>query len=159
MFRFVIRIICLSVMATACIGCGDSDGVKLAKAGGTVTMQDAPLSGANVTFIPESGPVAVGQTDDQGKFTLSTGGRSGAPVGNCRVSIQLSAPSDDLSSLSSEEQMRELTKQMGATQGKFGEKDQKSLVPEKYSKAETSGLAFTVSSDASENDFKIALQP
>lgn len=158
MWRVVVSALFGLVLISLAVGCG-SDGVTLAAAGGTVTFQGAPVAGANVTFIPEQGPIAIGTTNDQGKFTLSTGGRPGAPLGKCRVSVTLVAPSDDLSGLTPEEQSMELTKKMGQSQGTFGEKEQKSLVPEKFSNADTSGLSFTVSSTASQNDFPINLQP
>ncbi len=159
MLRVAVTAVFGLLLTSLTAGCGGSDGVELATAGGTVTLQGAPVAGASVTFIPEKGPVAVGTTNDQGKFKLSTGGRPGASLGKCGVSVTLVAPSDELSGKTPEEQSMELTKKMGDAQGKYGEKESKSLVPEKYSRSDSSGLSFTVTSDASKNDFAITLEP
>jgi hypothetical protein len=159
MMRGIVLAIFGVLLTSFVAGCGNSGGVELAPAGGTLTSGGKPVIGANITFIPQSGPVAVGISDDQGKFNLATGGELGAPLGLCRVSVIHIAPSDDVANVPAEERTKELTKMMGQAKGRFGEKDKKSLVPEKYSKAETSGLSFTVSPNGSENDFKIDLVP
>ncbi len=55
------------------VGCGD--GAKLVKVDGTVTMEKAPLASATIQLIPSNGDSlggAVGTSDEQGKFTVSS---------------------------------------------------------------------------------------
>jgi hypothetical protein len=141
-------------------GCSDDLGIELAEGGGTVTWQGAPLAGANVTFVPAKGPVAVATTDNMGKFSLTTAGRKGVAVGECRVSVSVSeSNADELAGKSDSEKMMELTKMMGQNVGKTGEDKKKSLVPERFANAETSGLQVTVSSNSAENNFQLDLTP
>jgi hypothetical protein len=91
------RLFALAVlMSVSAVGCGDGN---LAPVSGRVTMDDKPLAGATVSFIPDSDPkkkappVAIGKTDADGRFTLTIpsdrGDRKGAIVGKCKVSITL----------------------------------------------------------------------
>jgi hypothetical protein len=69
-------------------GCGEK-GPTMVSAGGTVLFNGEPLANANVVFVPEAGgPTSVGQTADDGKFTLSSSARPGAMVGKHQVAIQ-----------------------------------------------------------------------
>lgn len=62
-------------LAAAAVGCG---GPAPVPAGGTVTYNGQPVANANIVFTPTGssgeagGRIATGQTDAQGKFTLST---------------------------------------------------------------------------------------
>ncbi len=68
-------------------GCGDG-GPKLAPASGIVKIDGEPKAKLLVTFVPTSGgPGAVGQTNEKGEFTLNTNGKSGAVLGEHKVSI------------------------------------------------------------------------
>lgn len=161
MCRVSLLICCAAGLASFAAGCGgDAGTVKVVPAGGTVTFQGAPLAGASVTFVPLEGPVATGITDVQGKFKLSTGAQSGAVPGKSRVSVNLPVKSDadDLKGLSEAEKSMELTKRMGANPGKmYQERDKASVIPEKYTRADSSGLEFTILSDPDKNQFKIDL--
>lgn len=78
------------------VGCG-SDGFTLAPTSGRVTVDGQPVAGLRVAFEPigsserpAPGPEAIGVTDNDGRFTLSTmavSPRRGAVVGKCRVRI------------------------------------------------------------------------
>jgi hypothetical protein len=70
------------------VGCSQGDAPTLADTQGIVTYKGRPLDAANVSFVPESGPIAVGVTDAEGRFTLTTFGEKGAPIGVCRIAIQ-----------------------------------------------------------------------
>ena len=73
-------------------GCGD--GPALHSAGGTITRNGEPLADAVVIFAPSDGATvgAEGVTGPDGKYTLSTGGRSGAPAGKFQVSVTKASP-------------------------------------------------------------------
>src|SRR5262245_25454971 len=75
------------VYATGC-----SRDVPLHPVLGKVLHKSQPLSGATVIFHAASGDdtngdFPVGQTEDDGRFVLTTGGRSGAPAGEYKVTI------------------------------------------------------------------------
>lgn len=105
-------------------------GPRVASTGGLVTWQGEPVVGALVTFVPDrekgtSGPMAVGTTDGQGRYTLKTSGtRQGAIIGDHRVTISLS--SDPYSDM---------------PPGASG------ALPAKFSDASTSGLTASVLAD------------
>jgi lysophospholipase L1-like esterase len=54
---------------------------------GTVTLDGKPLEGATVAFVQGATPVAVGKTDADGKFQLTTDGVPGVPPGEYGVVI------------------------------------------------------------------------
>lgn len=76
-----------SCLATA--GCSSSDAPPLAEAEGTVTMNGKPLSNIGVVFFPTgSGPMSSGNTDENGRFVLTTiKPQDGAVVGQHRVAF------------------------------------------------------------------------
>lgn len=143
-------------LATSCIaliiGCGDG-GPPMAEAGGTVLINGQPLVGADVIFNPEYGPTAVGQTDDEGKFDLTTNGKSGAVIGKHKVAIQAvegfrvsgtSSPADEDSSQDEVESEGDL---------RFG---RRWLIPEQYGNPLSSGLTAEVEK-GSDNDHTFQL--
>ncbi|MDR3638002.1 MAG: hypothetical protein P4L84_29620 [Isosphaeraceae bacterium] len=77
-------------------GCG-SENFTLAPTSGRVTVDGQPVAGLRIAFEPigsserpAPGPEAIGVTDGEGRFTLSTmseSPRQGAVVGKCRVRI------------------------------------------------------------------------
>jgi hypothetical protein len=123
-------------------GCGSSDMAPMAEAGGTVTYNGAPLEGATVMFMPDTGMPSTGVTDAEGRFTFNTRGEEGAVVGPGKVAI------------TAVEQLivvkgREPTAQELANMSR-------SLIPEKYSHPTTSELTAEVKSD-DDNHFKFEL--
>jgi hypothetical protein len=184
--RFMIRrlfplIVSSGPLALLLAGCGSDGGtpVTLAEGGGVVTFKGAPLADATVTFIPVDGPIATGVTDLSGKFKLATGSRPGVAVGQCTVTVSANtgggtpgtAPAASLSGpvtskAEGEKRAAEMAKMQaqmsrgggdGAMQEVMGSGG-KSIIPEKYGKADTSDLLYTVAKDASKNDFKIELK-
>jgi len=120
---------------------------------GVVTFEGSPLPDANVTFKPDSGPVAFGTTDANGEFTLRTGTSNGAVAGNHKVSVvvpvagdtaMVNPTPDDLAKMS-------MNPQPAAAAPK-------SPIPERYGKPDTSGLTQTVETDTSKNVFTIELK-
>src|SRR4051794_29904017 len=82
-------ILCIVVFLA---GCGRGE-FELAPVSGRVTLNGDPLPKAMVSFEPsttaaEAGPGSTGETDEQGRFSLTTvDGRRGAVVGDHRVVI------------------------------------------------------------------------
>lgn len=148
------------------VGCGeDTGGVRFATATGVVTYKGAPLSGARVMAIPEKGPLAVANTDDQGKFTLTTGTRSGVAIGNIRVSVSTSesesdsveipAVGSDPSNVGAASQS--MAKMVEAQKSKNKKPQSKSASAlSKYADPATSGLVYEIKSGS--NDLKIELK-
>lgn len=148
-------------VAFTVFGCGGGGSdVKLIKAGGVVTFQGRPLGGATVTLVPESGPIAMGTTDKDGKFTLFTGTSSGVVVGKCAVSVAVYASddeNDDLKGLSEFERNEKLTQRMGEQVGKVGMDKKASILPGKFADTKTSGLEAIVSDSPEKNTFEFKL--
>lgn len=147
------RMVILGSLLVLVSGCGGApEGPTLYPVKGKVTLEGQPVPNATVMFQPSSGPVATGVTDANGEFTLKTGAQEGAVAGTHQVSVVATAgekvmenPSpDDLAALSTD------PKQKPA--------EPKSLIPERYSKFETSQLTATVSEDASQNNITLELK-
>src|SRR5688500_7166697 len=81
--------ICFSATVIAAIAlAGCVSGPKLVKAGGTVKYKGAPLPGADIVMMSDaSGAPSIARTDDEGRFTVTTGGKPGALVGTYKVAI------------------------------------------------------------------------
>ena len=56
----------------------------MAKVSGVVKYKGGPVDGATVTMVFESG-TSTGTTDKEGKFTMTTGGREGTPIGKAKM--------------------------------------------------------------------------
>ncbi len=122
----------------------------MAKVSGIVTLDGQPVEGATVTFTPKGGgPTSFGITGTDGSFVMKTGsGRDGAAVAEHQVAVILSmvaggtaaqAKPDDLAPAMSNEVG-------GGGAAKVIPPRTVWLVPEKYSKPESSGLTATVPS-------------
>jgi hypothetical protein len=118
-------------------GCNRS-GLNLAPVEGVVMHNGAPLEGAGVLFLPASGPFAMGTTDAEGKFTLTTANHPGALIGEHRVTIS-----------------KTLTTAKQIPGERLPRYDTKYLIAPKYADASTSGLAATVVDD--DNEFKFSV--
>lgn len=134
-------------------GC-NPDGVKLVKATGQVTYKGNPLKGANIKFIPGSGPMAIAITDDSGNFTITTNGRPGATLGLHKVAVTKITGSVTPAAAPKPEDMMKMQKEnMG--KANTGPKNE---IPEKYSNPDSSGLSADVTANAAENEFLFQLQ-
>jgi hypothetical protein len=85
----------LGLALASIVGCSQSErdeppidfnSVPLVPAGGVVTLDKKPLAHAVVSFMPKHGPIAVGETDENGRYSLAYG-REGAPVGDYVVAV------------------------------------------------------------------------
>jgi len=81
-------------------GCGGDGGARLVPVSGTVAAAGKPLTKGSVTYHPEAtkgesaGVLPAATIDEQGQYSLSTQGRSGAPVGKYKVVVAVQVPSD-----------------------------------------------------------------
>jgi len=137
-------------LAAAILGCGGGGGLSLVRVKGKVSYKGQPVSGASVTFQPSEGTPAVGTTDANGEFTLTTGGRPGAVVGEHRVAITKYSGAATPMAEPKPEDMRKMQMERSSS-GPTNE------IPMKYANSATSGLVATVSSKASENEFEYTL--
>jgi putative intracellular protease/amidase len=83
------------LMIVACFvaaGCGGSNVVPVS---GTLTYKGKPVTNAFVNFVPENGRPSMGETDQNGKFTLVYDPETkGAERGKHRVFVQHNALAD-----------------------------------------------------------------
>ncbi|MFM7289642.1 MAG: hypothetical protein ACKO6B_00225 [Planctomycetia bacterium] len=87
--RYVAALIAIMVIAAAA-GCGRSD---MGRVSGVVTYKGAPVADAIVSFKPKNRPMAIGRTDESGRFTLNTFAKGdGAVKGPSQVRIEPWAP-------------------------------------------------------------------
>lgn len=80
--RFAAGLVCLAIVS----GC--QRGPHCVPVTGKVTYQGAPVADAEVVFQPKEGRPALGKSDEQGVFVLSTyGDKDGALLGDYQVTI------------------------------------------------------------------------
>jgi len=135
------------------VGCGGaSDAPTLHKVTGTVTYNGEAVPGAKVMFLGDgTKPPAVGVTDTAGKYTLSSLAGTGAVAGKHAVAVVKMSEVEDPAKVN-------MTMEEAAAAVQEPEKNTTatSLIPTKYSDAQTSGLEFEVKSGA--NEFSIELK-
>lgn len=139
----------------AVTGCGPS----LSPVEGVVTMNSAPVSGANVTFVSEGGNKTYSApTNNEGKFTLMTGDKPGIEAGKYKVLVVKHAsmagtenlkPSDPEYAKLMQKSQKDAEKAGRANMppgfaGGSAAPAQKSELPATYGSAETTPLSVTV---------------
>lgn len=145
----------VALASFAVVGCNGSS-LKTEMVVGVVTLDGTPVEGATVTFSPTSGGVpAIGQTDKDGKYTLTSqqGGApgKGAVVGEYQVGIVKSvntAPQptqEELEKASAEG--RDITKEYPP--------QYEDLVPKQYKLPQFSGLTASVQAGSNTFDFEL----
>jgi hypothetical protein len=81
----------LAVLLVACSGCSKAEPPAIVPAHGVVLVNGAPLSKAQVRFIPMIGfgpeYIATGVTDDEGNFELMCQGQPGACAAEHAVTV------------------------------------------------------------------------
>jgi hypothetical protein len=92
---FKMRPLVVAVAALAALtlaGCGES-GPELCEVEGTVTLDGKPVSGAELTFVPQNVPttmISYGHTDDAGHYELAfTAAKTGAIPATHHVRVEL----------------------------------------------------------------------
>jgi hypothetical protein len=134
----------IAVASIAIAGCSGSNLPPLGQVGGVVTLDGQPLTKGQVQFVPDSskgtkGRMAVGLIGSDGRFKLTAfKPGDGALVGFHKVAI-----------ICEEE--------MPAFDPKSPPPPPKSLIPVRYTDANTSGFTTEVKSGA-KNDFTFALE-
>lgn len=131
--------LCSNAAAVLCctlaVGCSRS-AIKPVPVTGLVTVDGKPAAGATVIFHPDGqaapgAPRPVGQADANGEFRLTTAAANdGAAPGEYRVTVAWYA----------------VTPSKRVTEG--DDAPPRSLVPEKFNKAETTPLRATVSPES-----------
>lgn len=91
----VLAALFVSALMIGCGGGASAGGGAVYKVTGKVTLSGAPLAGALVTFVSqEKKPAAIGRTNDQGEYTLTTyTSDDGAAAGRFAVVITKSVGS------------------------------------------------------------------
>ncbi|MFM8250666.1 MAG: hypothetical protein ACKOBW_03600 [Planctomycetota bacterium] len=141
------------------VGCGGEGGKALSPAQGTVKYNGQPVSGASVSFLFDNGAeVAAGSTDASGKFTLTTGGRSGAPIGDAKVVISKITGGTTAGVNTDQMTPDDMRKMQMAAQTDPANSAPKNELPAKFADVKTSPLvANVVKGGATENSFEFNL--
>jgi hypothetical protein len=149
------RFALLTISFAGLLGC--SEGPELGEVEGRVTFQGQPVTQGMVIFQPKNGPAAIGEIDKEGHFTLTTlSPGDGALVGDHQVAIQ--ATTVGAGQIAEPESMEEELNaaRAGGSPGKYLVPGKVQwLVPEKYSRAESSGLTATVNPGQNVVDFEL----
>lgn len=154
----------LLTLSVAGCGSGAEGGKPVFPASGTVKMFGGPLSGATVAFAPtaEGQPTAIGRTDNEGKFVLTTYDyEDGAAEGKYKVVISKSAPVKPTGSSSASggqggHEDDPALNSHGAS-GASGGAEEVDLVPPQYSSSSTTTLTAEVTSSGP-NEFLLEIE-
>ncbi len=147
-----------AVLLMMSLGCGGDEFPARVKVTGTVKYKGQPVSGANVTFFSDSVPrAAIGTTDAEGRFTLSTFGENdGAVPAEYLVTIVKVAAAEAGGAYDAANPGAAYGKAMtGSAMGR--NPTAKDELPAKYANRGTSGLSQKVAA-GSDNDFTFDLQ-
>ena len=137
-------------MALTFSGCGPSYPPTY-QVTGKVTVDGQPLQQGTITFYPTQGRSALGKIQPDGSYTLTTfNDDDGAVPGSHQVTIKATQVSGPAAPSSFEEEL---------AQAQAGGVSQTAtvtwLVPEKYSRRETTPLTAVVAEKATRIDFDI----
>src|SRR5262245_49429633 len=132
-------------------GCGKSP-PPFTEVEGVVTVNGKPLPQATVTFAPTATGfgaevLSTAVTDDNGRFKLACGNKSGACVGEHKVTVSEAPLPEKLRGMSGEAQ-REASRYLAALKNR--------PIPQQYSNYAQTPLTITVTQDKKE--YPISLQ-
>jgi hypothetical protein len=137
-----------AVAAALLAGCGKAPPPPIVEAQGVVRLDGKPLNRAEVRFIPliDYGPeyVAVGVTDEAGRFKLTCKGRPGACAGENRVLVM---ESEVPARLKGEGAQAELARYFQSLGGR--------PLPPKYANLVESPLTANVTAEPKEYTFEL----
>jgi len=139
---------------------GCSRGPQMAKVSGKVTYKGKAVPTGTIMFHPDSGPTAVGAIGPDGAYTLTTIKKGdGAVVGSHRVTIQATTVgSGSLADPSSFEEEMQLAQRKDPKAKVLVPGKVEWIVPQKYSRPETTDLTATVESGANTIDFTLPVK-
>ena len=156
MFRLMSSLVLCLVVVTGLAGCpSEADRPATVPATATVTYNGEAIEGAHVTFSPDSdsGDAAFGDTDPEGKADLRTSFAQGAVPGSYKVAVT-KTEAEAVAGLGPGENEDEEVDEDEQDEG--GDVVYKSVLPEKYGSADTSGFTATVT-EGGENAFTFDL--
>jgi hypothetical protein len=144
------------VLALGCGGASTEGRKPVFPVSGTVTMSGGPLPGASVSFAPLDGqPVAVGRTNDQGEYTLTTyEGGDGAAAG--RYAVVVSKPTATAAASGDGGHSDDPYAQVAAAHSARAGAETGGGVPEQYTNSTSTPLNAEVTADG-ENRFEFEL--
>lgn len=144
---------CLALLlAIAISGCGARDDrPPTYAAGGVVLFRGQPQAGAQVSFLAYGASrAALGTTDNEGKFTLSTfAPGDGAVAGEHFAAVSLPPSTPPIQSYAESDYAATMQAHRQAVA-------QNSQLPPRYANPRTSGLRFTISAEGP-NQFRLEL--
>lgn len=153
---------CVLLLATFTLaGCGadvDAGRKPVFPVTGTVTMSGAPLGGAKIAFAPQDGqPTAVGKTDDQGKFQLTTYDYGdGAAAGSFNVVVNKFSVAPAGPSTDGEEGDHEAAEEAASGHDAASEGAENQLIPVQYTSSKDTPFNVEVKTSG-ENDFTLEI--
>lgn len=146
-------VVVIGLLATGCappeVERPDTTGVT-----GTVTLNGEPVEAATVTFVADGeGQDAIGRTDANGKYTLTTfGGSDGAIAGEYKVKI---AKYTDMAADTTSGEAGEDGEGGYIEPNENDTGEQENVLPAKYADEKTSELTASVSAGATSFDFDL----
>ncbi|MEN6496142.1 MAG: carboxypeptidase-like regulatory domain-containing protein [Thermoguttaceae bacterium] len=150
-----IGIIGLAAVCALSHGCRKNTVPETLPVKGTVKLDGKPVEGADVAFYPKSGGrPAMGRTDANGSYTLSTfGNQDGAVPGEhsvviSKVSVRRTAAPTGGGELEGMQFAPSISPEAEKARTEY-------LIPEKYSMASRSGLTAEVKPDCGPIDFDL----
>jgi len=137
-----------------CNGCGPSR-PKTAPVTGRITFEGDPVTAGKIVFYPEEGRAAIGSIAADGTYRLTTfDPDDGAVLGNHRVTIRATRVAESGMPATFEDELK------GIVPGPPPDDRQAVtwLVPESYSRRETSPLTAVVKPGPNTIDFDLPLE-
>jgi hypothetical protein len=137
------------LVAVWTVGCGKKP-PPIVEVEGRVTLRGQPLPKAEVRFYPMTGfggeYIAVGETDEEGRFKLSCLGQPGACACENRVTVTEAPVPAEMRGLSGEAQAR-------VARYRAGLKNRP--IPDRYANLAQSPLKVTVTADKKEYNIEL----